>query len=241
MLGPKMHDGVRKPQGMCAGTPWRPYRRYRSSWYIAVYDHPHPAPQFSDPYVVFGPAIYPVCVDSERTSLTPTNTVISDYQWNLKTMTFNRYKSTSTHAYDNKQVGAVLFSDGSDTKFAVCFAVSSLAPFIEIIHRRDHCLESICKGLDAATSRQYSGYRRSHYAQHACGTANVHVQAILNSEMVMGEEVWVIDLTLAPKGTPSPMDRREYGVVEEACGEAYGDAYGEAYRSIKATQRQERW
>jgi hypothetical protein len=77
MLGPEVYNAVRKPWGMRARAPWRPYRRYRSSWYIIDHDHPHPAPQFSDPYVVFGPAIYPVCVDSERTSLTPTDTVIS--------------------------------------------------------------------------------------------------------------------------------------------------------------------
>jgi hypothetical protein len=163
-----------------------------------------------------------------------------DYQWNLKTMTFNRYKSTSIYADGYKQVGAVLFSDGSDTKFAVCFAVSYKVQFIEVICGGDYCLESICKGLDAATSHQHSERRTAHHAQHACGTADVQVQAMLNSEKVMGEEVWVIDLTLAPRRTLSPMDRRECGVVEEACGEAYGDAYGEAYRSIKATQLQER-
>jgi hypothetical protein len=158
-----------------------------------------------------------VWIRSVPASLQPIQS-FPDYQWNLKTMTFSRYKSTSIYADGYKQVGAVLFSDGSDTKFAVCFAVSCLVQFIEVICRRDYCLESICKGLDAATSHRYSDRRRAHHAQHACGTANVHVQAVLNSEMVMGEEVWVIDLTLAPKRTPLPMDRENAALSKTFAG-----------------------
>jgi hypothetical protein len=119
-----------------------------------------------------------------------------DHQWNLRTMTLNRYKNTFAFAEDYRQVGAVLFEYNSTIKVTVCFAVSYKAQFIKVCGGKEP-LESICKGLNAATPHQYSTQSIAvHHIQPVCGTSSVQVQASLDSEKIMGEEVWVIDLTL---------------------------------------------
>jgi hypothetical protein len=144
-------------------------------------------------------------------------------------MTMNRYKDASTYADGYKQVGAVLFEYESDIKVVVCFAVSYKVQCIKVICGEGESLESICKDLDAATSHQHSIQNRAvHDIQSTCGASNVQVQAKLDSEKIMGEEVWVIQLML--------VRTRQISLLMKS---SQGDSSGKNCSTVWTVKRQE--
>lgn len=119
------------------------------------------------------------------------------WQWNLETMTMSRHKMIPNEIGDDKQVGAILFEFGADAQFVLCFAVSYKMQYVKIVRRGQDSLHNICKDLDAATSHQQPMHRDAiHYISNVRNTRRRRIYATLESASVLGEEVWVIDLTL---------------------------------------------
>lgn len=80
------------------------------------------------------------------------------------------------------------------------FAVSYKLQYVEIVRRGRKSLQSICKDLDVATSHQHSIQRAAvHHIQPVRKNKSRRIRADLESASVMGEQVWVIDLTLDTK------------------------------------------
>jgi hypothetical protein len=117
------------------------------------------------------------------------------HQWNLETMTMNRYRS---YAMDNKQVGAALFRNESGLNIVVCFAVSCSTGFVKVSGEK-LSLQEMCEDVSANACLRYSF---KSFAVHHLNATNkarpIRVQARLRQCVVMSENVWIIDLVLLP-------------------------------------------
>jgi hypothetical protein len=115
------------------------------------------------------------------------------HQWNLETMTMNRYRSQGV---DNKQVGAALFKHESSLKIVVCFAVSASAGFVKVSGERQS-LRQMCENISVSPSLRYSIQSCAvHHIRLMDDARLLRVQARLKQHEVMGENVWIIDLAL---------------------------------------------
>jgi hypothetical protein len=115
------------------------------------------------------------------------------HQWNLETMTMNRYRS---YAMDDKQVGAALFKNESGLKIVVCFAVSASEGFVKVSGERQS-LRRMCENISVSPSLRYSIQSCAvHHTRLMDNARPIRVQARLKQCEVMGENVWIIDLAL---------------------------------------------
>lgn len=71
---------------------------------------------------------------------------------------------------------------------------------IEIVHKGEKSLQNLCKDLDVATSNQQLKKKVVDY-YYLSRRRNVsrRLRVSLEEEVVLGEEVWVVDLTLESK------------------------------------------
>ncbi|KAG9185083.1 hypothetical protein G6011_03030 [Alternaria panax] len=115
------------------------------------------------------------------------------WQWNLETMTMNRYKRIPSEVGEDKQVGAVLFESGSGVQFVLCFAVSYKMQYIKIVPSGSESLQNICRDLEVTTSHQHLLNSVAVYQIPPVTITSRQFRASLAREIVMGEVVWVID------------------------------------------------
>jgi hypothetical protein len=108
------------------------------------------------------------------------------HQWNLKTMTMNRYRS---YAVDNKQFGAAHFRDESGSNIVVCFAVSCWTGFVKVSGKK-LSLREMCEDVSANACLPYSFKSSAVHHLKATNMARpIRVQARLRQYEVMSENV----------------------------------------------------
>lgn len=90
------------------------------------------------------------------------------------------------------------------------FAVSCTMQHIEIVHKGEKSLQNLCKDLDVATSNQQLKKKVVDY-YYLSRRRNVsrRLRVSLEEEVVLGEEVWVVDLTLESKKEKHRSGRNE--------------------------------
>lgn len=119
--------------------------------------------------------------------------VFPAHQWNIETRVMSRYRDL---AWNNlTQCGGVLLKHTLKTTVAVCFFIKPGQAFIKVLNGLKAPLQKICEDLESRVlSSQIVQQRAVHQFPALSSCSLVRLQATLELDMSMGEDVWCVVL-----------------------------------------------
>ncbi len=115
-------------------------------------------------------------------------------QWNIETRVMSRYRDL---AWNNlTQCGGVLLKHILKTTVAVCFFIKPGQAFIKVLNGSKAPLQKVCEDLESRVlSSQIVQQRAVHQFRALPSSSLVRLQATLELDMSMGEDVWCVVLS----------------------------------------------